>query len=82
MRAAGARRPPQWKSALAVALQDTPRIGMKGLQNWQIVSHVPANKLLKFDVRQGWMPLCNFLNVAVPETPFPHLNERAGLAKT
>ena len=37
---------------------------------------VPAERLLVFDVRQGWGPLCDFLGVAVPEGPFPHLNDR------
>ena len=35
---------------------------------------VPRNRLLEYDVRQGWEPLCNFLNIAVPDRPFPHLN--------
>ncbi len=36
---------------------------------------VPAERLLVFDVREGWQPLCSFLGVPVPEEPFPHLNE-------
>jgi hypothetical protein len=38
---------------------------------------IPAERLLVFDVRQGWEPLCNFLGVAVPDTPFPRTNDRA-----
>jgi len=39
---------------------------------------VPAERLLVFEVKQGWEPLCNFLNVPVPQDkPFPYLNERA-----
>ena len=38
---------------------------------------VPAEKLLEFDVRQGWGPLCEFLGIKeVPEEPFPHINDR------
>lgn len=40
---------------------------------------VPADRLLEFEVSQGWEPLCRFLGVAVPTTPFPHLNEQAGM---
>ena len=29
-----------------------------------------------FDVRQGWEPLCAFLDLPVPDRPFPHANER------
>ena len=37
---------------------------------------VPADRLLIFDVKQGWGPLCNFLNVPVPgDKPFPRLND-------
>jgi hypothetical protein len=39
--------------------------------------NVPADKLLVFDVKDGWEPLCKFLGVPVPvDTPFPHLNDR------
>src|SRR5215212_9682124 len=36
---------------------------------------VPPERLLVFDVREGWEPLCAFLGVEVPEDPFPRLNE-------
>jgi hypothetical protein len=37
---------------------------------------VPADRLLVFDVKQGWEPLCEFLGVPVPEgEPFPHVND-------
>jgi len=35
---------------------------------------IPAERLLVYDVRQGWEPLCEFLEVAVPATPFPRVN--------
>lgn len=37
---------------------------------------VPEDRLLVFDVRQGWEPLCRFLDVPVPDEPFPHINDR------
>jgi hypothetical protein len=41
---------------------------------------VPAEKLFFFDVRQGWEPLCKFLNVEVPvDVPFPRINDGAAL---
>ena len=42
---------------------------------------VSADRLLVFEVRQGWQPLCNFLGAPVPETPFPRLNEREALSR-
>lgn len=44
----------------------------------EIKKNVPPEKLLVYDVKQGWEPLCAFLGVDVPQgKPFPHLNERA-----
>ncbi len=37
---------------------------------------VPPDRLLAFDVRSGWGPLCAFLEVPAPAEPFPHRNER------
>ncbi|NUW43589.1 sulfotransferase family protein [Nonomuraea rhodomycinica] len=36
---------------------------------------VPAERLLVFDVREGWGPLCAFLGVEAPDEPFPRLND-------
>jgi len=36
---------------------------------------VPPERLLVFDVREGWAPLCDFFGVEVPDEPFPRLNE-------
>jgi hypothetical protein len=37
---------------------------------------VPAERLLVWEVSEGWEPLCRFLEVDVPATPFPHANDR------
>jgi hypothetical protein len=37
---------------------------------------IPAEKLLEFNVKQGWGPLCSRLGLPVPNVPFPHQNER------
>ena len=44
-----------------------------------VKDHVLAERLLIYDVREGWEPLCNFLNVPVPEEPFPRLNRRESM---
>ena len=36
---------------------------------------VPATQLLCFQVKQGWSPLCEFLNVPEPSGPFPRVND-------
>lgn len=42
-----------------------------------VVGVVPTDRLLVFDVAQGWGPLCDFLGVPVPETPYPRENSTA-----
>ena len=36
---------------------------------------VPKDRLLVFEVAQGWEPLCNFLDKPIPRVPFPRINE-------
>lgn len=42
----------------------------------EVKQHVPPGKLLIFQVKEGWEPLCTFLDVPVPDVPFPHVNDR------
>jgi hypothetical protein len=41
----------------------------------EVQETVPADRLLVWSVGDGWEPLCEFLEVPVPDTPFPHLND-------
>ena len=43
----------------------------------EVEANVPPDRLLKFDVRQGWAPLADFLGVAPPpDGDFPRVNDR------
>lgn len=42
---------------------------------------LPPERLLVFSVDQGWKPLCDFLDVPVPNTEFPNINDRADFQK-
>ena len=42
--------------------------------NDAVKREVPPEKLLVYDVKQGWEPLCAFLDVPVPDTDFPRTN--------
>lgn len=44
--------------------------------NREIRATIPAADLLVLDIADGWAPLCRFLNVEVPNTPFPKANTR------
>lgn len=37
---------------------------------------IPVNQLLVFEVKDGWEPLCTFLDVPVPAEEFPRTNHR------
>lgn len=43
----------------------------------EVKAAIPDGRLLVFDAREGWGPLCAFLGVPVPDVPFPESNERA-----
>ena len=46
--------------------------------NEQVRRDIPADRLLVYEISQGWEPLCAFLGLPVPEgKPFPHLNDAA-----
>jgi len=42
----------------------------------------PPENLLEFKVREGWAPLCGFLDVPVPDDPFPRSNDRSAFLET
>lgn len=42
---------------------------------------VPPDRLLVFDVAEGWEPLCRFLDVPVPDVAFPRVNDRATMRR-
>ena len=51
-------------------------IGVFVRHNEEVVQSVPRDRLLVYEVKEGWKPLCEFLGVEVPsDKPFPHLND-------
>ncbi len=42
--------------------------------NEEVIRTVPKDRMLVFDPNSGWETLCNFLNVPVPDNPFPRSN--------
>jgi hypothetical protein len=42
---------------------------------------VDEERLLVFQATDGWEPLCRFLDVPIPDGPFPHLNEAASMQR-
>lgn len=46
----------------------------------EIMATVAEERLLVFEAREGWEPLCKFLGVPVPDTPYPKVNTREEMA--
>ena len=49
--------------------------------NWNehVKQTVPEDSLLVFEVKQGWEPLCKFLNLPIPDESFPHVNDTSSM---
>jgi hypothetical protein len=43
----------------------------------EVKAAIPPERLLVYEVKQGWAPLCAFLGKPVPEAPFPNVNDSA-----
>jgi|SRR5579875_554383 hypothetical protein len=84
---AAARRQ-QMEMARKVVLEDTfdgrfedkaHALEVYNRHNREVQRAIAPGRLLVFDAKQGWEPLCRFLGVAVPDEPFPHLNDTAAI---
>lgn len=49
-------------------------VGAFGRHVEAVKAALPEGRLLVFDVREGWGPLCRYLGVPVPDTEFPRTN--------
>ncbi len=68
-----------WQGAFGGDFEDREHaIELFQRHNAEVRRHVPADRLLVYEVKQGWQPLCAFLGVEAPrDKPFPHLNDTA-----
>jgi hypothetical protein len=67
------------KSGLIAGEADVPGSGYMARAmeryNEEVKATVPPERLLVWSPADGWEPLCEFLEVPVPEAPFPHVND-------
>lgn len=49
--------------------------------NAEVERAIPPERLLVYQVSEGWGPLCAFLRVPVPDRPFPRVNSREQYAQ-
>lgn len=66
-----------WQGIMRGTFGEDPAAAQQCYRDWNeaVKQHVSPEKLLVFEVRQGWGPLCEFLGKPVPEQPFPHVND-------
>ena len=72
---------PDFPRGMFGAVEDGEEEAVRFFTAWkaQVVKEVPASRLLVWQVREGWGPLCHFLGLEVPEEPFPSLNDTASM---
>lgn len=71
-----------WEGVFDGRFEDR-RYAIEVFERWneEVREQVPAEKLLVYEVKDGWAPLCAFLDVEPPDKPFPHLNDTASFRK-
>ena len=59
------------------AIEDGKEPSVRYFNNWtaHVKNTVPPEKLLIFDSKHGWEPLCSFLGVPIPDEPYPRAND-------
>ena len=50
---------------------------MKKFEEWNqsVIDYVPKERLLVYEVKDGWAPLCKFLDAPIPDMPFFYKNK-------
>jgi hypothetical protein len=62
--------------------QDRTALRQGYLDHYSYVrSIVPNDRLLEFESRDGWEPLCEFHGKDVPEQPYPRINDGDSVVK-
>lgn len=56
---------------------DTTEGLVRSARRWdeEVKANVPADRLLVWEAKEGWEPLCDFLELPVPDEEFPRVND-------
>ena len=56
---------------------ETDKEKMIEFEKWNksVVDYVPSDRLLIYQVKEGWEPLCKFLDKPIPDISFPYKNK-------
>jgi len=64
------------KTGFPAGLDEARLLEAFNAHNEAVRALIPADRLLVYQVKEGWEPLCAFLGVPVPDEPFPRTNDR------
>jgi hypothetical protein len=63
-------------------MEDRAKLRQGYLNHYAHVRHVvPKQRLLEFESKDGWEPLCKFLGKDIPATPYPRVNDADATVK-
>jgi Sulfotransferase domain len=70
------------RGAMAGTEGDPDKMAVK-MEEWNqaVIDTVPSERLLVWNPKDGWEPLCEFLDAPVPEFPLPHVNDTENFQK-
>ena len=63
------------EGAFQGVVSDEERMKKFDAWNKSVIEYVPKERLLVYQVKDGWAPLCKFLNFSEPDIPFPYKNK-------
>jgi hypothetical protein len=64
-----------WKGVFGGRVEDRSHaIAVYNAHVARVKATLPKSRLLVFEAKQGWEPLCRFLRVDVPDEPYPRVN--------
>ena len=65
------------------AISQGKEASVKFYDDWteEVKKTVPKERLLVFSVKEGWEPLCKFLDFPIPDEPFPNTNDSKMIQK-
>ena len=68
---------PRYPAGMFGAVDCGQETAVRFFNEWvdQVKAEIPAERLLVFQVKEGWGPLCQFLGVPEPEGDFPNVND-------
>jgi Sulfotransferase domain len=72
------------KRGMLLNTDGNPELLATQMEEWnqEVIDTVPAERLLVWNPKDGWEPLCELLELPVPEQPLPHVNDTENFQKS